>query len=427
MPFISYAQNFEDVMLWRALKHVKNGTYVDVGAQHPLIDSVSKAFYDHGWRGIHIEPVQQYADLLRLERPDETILQVALGEDNGTLEFEVINDTGLSTGVKKYAESHTHDHDFHSETVIVPLLTISSALQFLKNQPIHWLKIDVEGFEQQVLKGWNSQILRPWIMVIEATEPLSTEPKHQQWESILTEANYIFVYFDGLNRFYVAQEHANLIDAFSSPPNVFDAARLSGLMSAEWCRGLIEQHHLDIMEKDKHIKQLESEIVLNNTALQNYRTKISQLEEIFKTTINQQQNLETKVQDLNQISHNWYIQAIQANQKIQEIFESHSWQFTKPLRFLSRLTQSPKHSTKQLIQKTGTWLLSKPSTRTLGLKIYKALPNRTQNTIKNLIKGNAIDHNAEININPAKLMSINDLSPDAKVIYKKLISASTGK
>ena len=32
MSFISYAQNFEDVMLWRALKHVENGFYIDVGA-----------------------------------------------------------------------------------------------------------------------------------------------------------------------------------------------------------------------------------------------------------------------------------------------------------------------------------------------------------------------------------------------------------
>ena len=41
MTFISYAQNFEDVMLWRALKHVEKGFYVDVGAQDPVVDSVS--------------------------------------------------------------------------------------------------------------------------------------------------------------------------------------------------------------------------------------------------------------------------------------------------------------------------------------------------------------------------------------------------
>lgn len=56
MSFISYAQNYEDVMLWRALKHIANGFYIDVGAAWPDKHSVTKAFYDRGWRGINIEP-----------------------------------------------------------------------------------------------------------------------------------------------------------------------------------------------------------------------------------------------------------------------------------------------------------------------------------------------------------------------------------
>ena len=36
MPFISYGQNSEDVVLWRALRDIENGFYVDVGllSQH---------------------------------------------------------------------------------------------------------------------------------------------------------------------------------------------------------------------------------------------------------------------------------------------------------------------------------------------------------------------------------------------------------
>jgi hypothetical protein len=34
MTFISYAQNYEDVMLWRALKDVSNGFWIDDGAAH---------------------------------------------------------------------------------------------------------------------------------------------------------------------------------------------------------------------------------------------------------------------------------------------------------------------------------------------------------------------------------------------------------
>src|SRR5688500_5861703 len=161
MSFASYAQNLEDVMLWRALKHVPNGFYVDIGAQHPVVDSVSKAFYERGWRGIHVEPVPYYAELLRKHRPDETVLQVALGDTEGVLELKVIPHTGLSTAVDAYAERHEAELGYQSQRIDVPVLTLKSALQSLPAE-VHWLKIDVEGFEEQVLKGWDSTSLRPW-------------------------------------------------------------------------------------------------------------------------------------------------------------------------------------------------------------------------------------------------------------------------
>ena len=242
LPFVSYAQNFEDVMLWRALKHIEKGVYVDVGAQHPIIDSVSKAFYERGWRGIHIEPVPHYAELLRKDRPDETVLQVALADSEGTLELNVIPDTGLSTAVDAYAQHHQLDRGYELNRIQVPVLTLKSALKSLEGKDVHWLKIDVEGFEEQVLRGWDSQILRPWVMVVEATVPNSPETSYASWDPILTAANYKFVYFDGLNRFYVANEHAELAEAYSCPPNVFDGVELSGLASWGLCRGLIVAH-----------------------------------------------------------------------------------------------------------------------------------------------------------------------------------------
>lgn len=53
---ISYAQNFEDVMLMRALASIEKGFYIDVGAAWPDQDSVTKAFYEKGWLGVNIEP-----------------------------------------------------------------------------------------------------------------------------------------------------------------------------------------------------------------------------------------------------------------------------------------------------------------------------------------------------------------------------------
>jgi hypothetical protein len=54
MTMASYAQNFEDVILQRALRFVGIGCYLDVGASLPHKDSVSYAFYRRGDIARHI-------------------------------------------------------------------------------------------------------------------------------------------------------------------------------------------------------------------------------------------------------------------------------------------------------------------------------------------------------------------------------------
>jgi hypothetical protein len=65
----------------------------------------------------------------------------------------------------------------------------------------------------------------------ESTAPSSRIETHAQWEPHLLANGYRFVYFDGLNRFYLAIEHADLQQHFTLPPNVFDdftVARFGG-------------------------------------------------------------------------------------------------------------------------------------------------------------------------------------------------------
>jgi len=263
MGFTSYAQNFEDVMLWRALGHVTDGVYVDVGAQHPRIDSISRAFYERGWRGVHIEPVPAFAAMLREDRPDETVLQVALGEREGTLALNVFADTGLSTAIDSYAQRHQSERNYQVQHIEVPMLTLRSALGSVAGKEVHWLKIDVEGFEEQVLRGWDSQKLRPWIIVIEATIPNSAETDYAKWDHLVTGAGYRFVYFDGLNRFYIANEHAELEAAFGTPPNVFDVVEVSGLASWGLCNFALAGHEGRIRELTERLGAREAEAAVS--------------------------------------------------------------------------------------------------------------------------------------------------------------------
>ena len=60
MAFVSHAQNYEDVMLWRALRQVADGFFIDIGAQSADLDSVTRAFSERGWRGLNVEPHSFY-------------------------------------------------------------------------------------------------------------------------------------------------------------------------------------------------------------------------------------------------------------------------------------------------------------------------------------------------------------------------------
>jgi FkbM family methyltransferase len=86
MTFISYAQNFEDVMLWRALSHhVHKGFFIDVGAWSPDLHSVTKAFSERGWSGINIEPNPHFHSQLVEKRSSEINLRVAVGDRTGNV------------------------------------------------------------------------------------------------------------------------------------------------------------------------------------------------------------------------------------------------------------------------------------------------------------------------------------------------------
>jgi FkbM family methyltransferase len=239
MTFVSYAQNFEDVMLRRALRDVEAGFYVDAGAAHPDVDSVTRAFYDAGWSGINVEPVAASHRRLQASRPRDVNVRAALGRERGAGRLFVVAGTGLSTLHEDAAARASAATGFAAEAAEVEVTTLADICDAHTGREIHFLKVDVEGAEADVLAGADFDRHRPWIVLVEATAPMSAEPTHAAWEPILLRAGYGFAYFDGLNRFYLADERRDaLAPSFSLPPNVFDDFIRAA--DTEWARRVAE-------------------------------------------------------------------------------------------------------------------------------------------------------------------------------------------
>jgi len=290
---ISYAQNFEDVILWRVLKHVNSGFYIDVGANDPKKDSVTKWFYDNGWRGINIEPVSQWFHEINIDRVRDINLNVAAGDSEGTLTLYEIPDTGLSTSNKEYAEKHENENGFANNEIQVPQKTLTSICEEFHVSPIHFLKIDVEGAELSVLNGLDLKIIRPWIILVEATLPGTQKEEYQLWENILLSGGYHFTYFDGLNRFYVADEKVSeLKSLFSAPPNIFDG--FTHINSVELENKNVESTN-ELKSLSKKLDSAHVELENSQTQLLNNKTEIENLKGKLSSQLNDLDSCESEL------------------------------------------------------------------------------------------------------------------------------------
>jgi FkbM family methyltransferase len=202
--FVTYAQDFEDWILFCALNSVEKGFYVDVGANDPLFNSVTKAFYSLGWSGINIEPLEDEYRKLCGDRPRDVNLNIGAGRENGEKEFAILGG-GTTCDSEEICKLQSKICTLEKKTL--PIKKLSDILQEYEGkygkQTIHFCKIDVEGSERAVLEGMDFEVHRPWIMLLEATFPGTSVPSHDGWENLLAGNGYEYVYGYGINRYYV--------------------------------------------------------------------------------------------------------------------------------------------------------------------------------------------------------------------------------
>lgn len=238
---VTFAQYNEDLILRALFYDLKWGFYIDVGANHPVTDSVTKYFYDQGWTGINIEPIHHLYALFTTYRKRDINICAGLGDKKGKAVLrEYVDLPGHSTLDSQRKEEK--QESLKIKDYEVPIMTLNEVCQKYKVEKIHFLKIDVEGFEGRVIAGNDWQKHRPEVICIEANH--TTE----NWKDRLQAADYFLFISDGLNEYYVASERSERTNDFAER-----AAALSYMA--------VKRHHYDQWQNDlKSLSKSEAEV-----------------------------------------------------------------------------------------------------------------------------------------------------------------------
>ena len=218
---ISFSQNREDVLIDRVFRK-PSGFFIDVGAWHPIHESLTKYFSLSGWRGINIEPEPTYFAELARDRPNDINLPLAVGRTRGTAAFHILQNSAMSTLSATQLAGLSPAERNGEQRVQIEVRTLADICAEFVTGEIDFLKIDAEGAEGDVIAGADWQRFRPRLLVIEATKPWSSELNCAEWEPSLLSQDYAMHHFDGINRYYLRREDEALAEQLSVPVNVLD-------------------------------------------------------------------------------------------------------------------------------------------------------------------------------------------------------------
>jgi FkbM family methyltransferase len=166
----AFSQEGEDMILARVFEGQPEGFYVDVGAHHPVRFSNTYLFYLRGWRGINIDATPGSMVAFRNVRPEDINVEVAVGENPGSLEFFIFNEPALNTFDAALAKKREGIEPYRVvEIRKVEVRTLAQILdQYLpSNKSIDFLSVDAEGLDLSVLRSNDWQRFSPKYVLAE--------------------------------------------------------------------------------------------------------------------------------------------------------------------------------------------------------------------------------------------------------------------
>jgi FkbM family methyltransferase len=209
----SYSQLNQDLNVLDFYNKKSNLYFVDIGACDGK--SLSNTYLlekNYNWDGICIEPNEDYFNAMIKIRNVKCVKKAIFSQSNLIVDFSLC---GMNSGINSYIDYHNFAINNNITQVITS--TLDDILEeYSAPKFIHYLSIDTEGTELEILKSVD---LNKYIFGYINLEHNYVEPRRTEMKKLLLKNNYVY---KGENKWDDDFIHKSLIEGIYYYNNDFD-------------------------------------------------------------------------------------------------------------------------------------------------------------------------------------------------------------
>lgn len=204
----SFSGSGEDIIVSDLLNKMglKSIFYLDIGAHNPIFGNNTYLFHRNGGKGILIEPNKILCEEIKNKRPKDVCLNVGVGKIDGKADFFNFKRNTRNTFSVKEAEAWEKISGNKPEIIKQPIVSLNSIVDnYCKEQTFDFVSIDTEGFEYEILQGFNWKV-RPRIFCLETASP-SGNIVNDDLNSLMNKNGYILCAKTLINSIYIDKKY----------------------------------------------------------------------------------------------------------------------------------------------------------------------------------------------------------------------------
>lgn len=192
--FKNFADN-EEALVEEFFGNRRDGFFIEVGANHPTFGSQTWHLEKLGWKGLLVEPLPKYCEMLRKERKGKVVQYACSSPENHD---KVLRMTVASGGHSTLNDAPIARGSKAEQTIEVRCRTLDSILEENGVRPgFDFISVDIEGHEMEMFKGFSLAKWAPKLVLLE--DHVTDHRKHNH----MTANGYQLIMRTGLNSWYV--------------------------------------------------------------------------------------------------------------------------------------------------------------------------------------------------------------------------------